>query len=134
MTDDEWGEPESWDVLRTKERELLAPIEADYRAAIGPAKQMRDRDMADLGREYAEKTRAAKADYARAQKQFKETLWTLKRWKDATERAIENGFKNAKEPALRDRTRRKNPITEWYNRQVERLLKEQADSARGARE
>jgi hypothetical protein len=120
MPDDE---PQTWDDLAERMRKLKAPVEAEYRAAVAPLARRRTEDSARIEREYAEKMRLAKSDLAAAQRRFKETWITLKRWRDASIAAIETEFRSAKAPALLKRRNAMTPIYEWDEVQRTRLEK-----------
>ncbi len=118
---EEWGEPVDWDALWKKERELKAPVENEYTRNVAPLRRRRAEGIALVEREYSEKVRSAKSRLATAQREFRETMLTLKRWRDAATRAIENECAAEIRPWAADKKSQLAPIQEWKTRQWKRL-------------
>lgn len=127
MTDQELPELDDLDQLWPKWLELKEPLERDYAQAVAPARKTRGQKLADLQREYAQKVQLAKSDYYQAQRRFKETTYELKRWKDASERVVEQEYRAVQSIASKTRKRKMDPLQTWFERQRERLLKQKAD-------
>lgn len=93
---------------------LKAPVEAEYRAAVAGPAGLKKRRQADVQQEYDHKYQQAKADLYQAQRRFKETTYTLKRWKDASLAAVDVEYRNAQQPASARRKERMAPIERWF--------------------
>lgn len=115
-----------WQDLHEKVAEAKKPILSAYAKAVAPAKRRHDDDLARIDREFSEKMQGAKARLSSAQREFKETRWTLQRWRDATKAAIEREFRNEKGPALEERNRLLRPIKEWDAAEWARIRDEDA--------
>lgn len=122
MTDADLPVLEKFEELWPKWLELKEPIEAEYRGLVAGPQRIKKQRIADVEREYAEKLRQAKADLYQAQRRFKETRYTLARWRDASIAAAEQEYRNAQQPASARRRAKLEPLNVWFNRERERFV------------
>lgn len=116
--------PKDWNELRDFERELRAPIEAEYRAAVGPMQHRLKVALADTEREYGARVRQAKADLYVAQRRFREVTTDLRKWRDATVRAAESEYEGTRAPWGVERRRKMKPVDDWHRAEAGRLMDE----------